>query len=98
MTRLPRYARGLKLVRIGVFVMLAQLVLALVMTLRALAADDAIDALTWIQYIPWANMGALGALLIGSLLALPDFRLARQPIGLVPIAEDATDEPPRFLT
>lgn len=89
--RLPGYSRGLKLVRVGVFIMLAQLVLSVVMTVKAFGADstdDAANAFKWIQYFLWANIGASVAMLIGSLLAVPDFRLARLPIyrGIVAIA------------
>lgn len=89
LTRLPSYARGLKLVRLGVFVMLAQLALTAVMTIKAVGADttkDALDTFTWIEYFLWANLGATFAMLIGNLLAIPDFRRARLPIHLVVIA------------
>ncbi|MBL0217563.1 MAG: hypothetical protein IPQ07_27275 [Myxococcales bacterium] len=84
--RLPRHARGLKLARIGVFIMLAQLVLGLVMSVKAFGAtstDGAEDAFKWIQYFLWANMGATGAMFVGSVLAIPDFRAARLPLGMV---------------
>lgn len=84
--RLPRYARGLKLARIGVFIMLAQLVLGLVMSIKALGAGntgEALDAFKWIQYFLWANMAATGAMFVGCALAIPDFRMARIPLGIV---------------
>ncbi len=89
LTRSPRYARGLRVIRIGVFVMLGQLVLSVVMMVKALGAGtsaEAFDAFKWVQYFLWANLGATVAMMIGSVLALPDFRLARLPTRLVVLA------------
>jgi hypothetical protein len=87
--RMPGHARGLKLIRIGTILMLVQLAISLVMSIKALAAsspDDAMDAFKWIQYYLWANMAATIAMFVGSVLAIPDFRLARMSIHLVLIA------------
>jgi len=89
MMRLPRYARGLKLVRLGVFLMLLQLGVSIVMTLKGLGAstpEEAFDAIKWVQYFLWVNIAATVAMLVGNLLALPDFALARISIHLVLIA------------
>lgn len=87
--RLPRFARGLKLVRIGVFIMLLQLALSVVMTIKSLGAEtdsDVFDVFKWAQYLLWANIAATGAMLIGSVLAVTDFRSARLPIPRAIIA------------
>jgi hypothetical protein len=87
--RLPRYARGLKLVRLGVFVMLAQLVVSVVVTVKALGVsspDEAFDAIKWVQYFLLANLAAAVAMTVGSVMAVLDFRLARMPIGQVVVA------------
>ncbi|MBA2538078.1 MAG: hypothetical protein H0V17_00460 [Deltaproteobacteria bacterium] len=87
--RLPRYARGLKLVRIGVFLMLVQLLMSTALILKSLTAstaDDAQDVLDWIKYVQWANLGAVGAMFVGALLAIPDFLAAKMSLVRVVIA------------
>ena len=77
---LPRFSRGLKLTRLAVFVMLAQLVLAIVMTVKALgasSASDVQDALKWTEYFFLANIGAMVAMLVGVVGAIPELRRAR---------------------
>ena len=74
---LPKFSNGLKLVRIGVFIMLLQLVLSIVMTIKAFGAStaqDARDALTWTQYFMLANIAAALAMLVGTLRAIPELR------------------------
>ncbi|CAN5875202.1 hypothetical protein BH11MYX3_BH11MYX3_07560 [soil metagenome] len=84
--RLPRYARGLKLVRIGVFLMLLQLGLSVVVLAKSLAGSDGESIIKLTQYFRWANIAGTGAMVVGSVLAVPDFRLARLPIRLVLLA------------
>jgi hypothetical protein len=77
---LPTFSRGLKLVRIAVFVMLLQLVLAVVMTMKALAAAstaDVLDAYKWTQYFFLANVGAMVAMALGTARAIPELARAR---------------------
>ena len=79
---LPSFSRGLKLVRIGVFIMLAQLVLVIVTTVKLLGAespDEVRTALDWTQYYLLANAAAMLAMLIGCARAIPELR--RTPIG-----------------
>ncbi|HEY5927517.1 MAG TPA: hypothetical protein VIV11_37790 [Kofleriaceae bacterium] len=81
---LPKYSSGLKLVRIGVFVMLLQLVLSIVMTVKAIgidSAEDAKDAIKWTQYFFLANIGAALAMFIGMVRAIPELRRAKVATG-----------------
>jgi hypothetical protein len=84
---LPVFARGLKLIRFAVYVMLLQLVLAIVMTIKAIAAsslDDLRSLLEWTQYFLLANIGAMLAMLIGAARTIPEFARSRMDIrGLV---------------
>lgn len=60
--------------------MLAQLVLAIVMTVKALgasSASDVQDALKWTEYFFLANIGAMVAMLAGVVGAIPELRRAR---------------------
>lgn len=89
LTRLPRYARGLKLVRIGVFIMLAQLGLSVIMTIKGLTADtpeEVFDTIKWVQYFLLANIGAAVVMLIGSCLTISEFGRTRLPIVRAVIA------------
>jgi hypothetical protein len=76
---LPKFSAGLKLVRIGVFIMLLQLVLSIVMTVKALtigSQEDAHDAIKWMQYLFLANIAAAVAMFIGTARAIPELRRA----------------------
>ena len=87
--RLPRYAGGLRLVRLGVLAMLLQLGLAIVVAIKTLSVNtqsDATSLIEWIKYLQWANLGAIVAMLIGTLLTVPDFLAARMSIARVAIA------------
>ncbi len=83
--RLPRYSRGLKLVRVGVFLMLLQLALSVIVAVMSISGSTS-DLPTWMGYFLWANIAGTGAMLVGSALAIGDFRLARLPVRLVVIA------------
>jgi len=86
---LPTFSRGLKLVRIGVFVMLAQLVLGIVMTVKALGVntpDEARDAIKWTEYFFLANVGATAAMCVGVARAIPELKRAGLDIGRIVIA------------
>jgi hypothetical protein len=84
---LPVFSRGLKLIRLAVYVILLQLAVAIVMTIKAIAAssmDDIRSLLDWTQYFLLANIGATLAMLLASLRAIPEFARARMDIrGLV---------------
>ncbi|HEY5946594.1 MAG TPA: hypothetical protein VIV40_13925 [Kofleriaceae bacterium] len=80
---LPSFARGLKLIRFAVFLMLLQLVLGIVMTVKSLGADsldDARDALEWTKYFMLANTGAAFAMFIGVARAIPELSRVRMNI------------------
>ena len=72
---LPRFARGLKLARLGVFVMLAQLVLGIGVALMALSGSDRL--LAWSSYLLLATLGATVAIGAGSAMAIGELRRAR---------------------
>lgn len=81
---LPKFSRGLKLVRIGVLIMLLQLVLAIVMAVKAFGADtqeEARDALKWTQYLFLANIAAGLAMLVGVAQAIPELKRAGVSTG-----------------
>ncbi len=84
----PRYARGLQLVRIGVFMALIQSLLSLALIGKAVTGglDDPMSLFRYAQYGVWSNLAAAIAMLAGALLAFPDFRKARLPVHLVVIA------------
>ncbi len=80
--RLPRYARGLTLVRFGMFAMLLNFGLsAYVMTklIGGSTADDIHSMLTWTRYALWVNIAAFGLMLLGSAVALPDLLVSKIP-------------------
>ena len=86
---LPTFSRGLKLVRIGVFVMLLQLVLVIVATVKAMGADtidESRSALTWMEYLMLANLAATLAMFVGVVRAIPELARARMDIGGLVIA------------
>jgi hypothetical protein len=89
MQRQPSYARGLKLVRIGVFMILLQSALTLMLTVKMLTADgpdEVFSAIKYAQYAMYTNLAAAVAMLVGSVLAVPEFRRARLPIHLAVFA------------
>jgi len=88
MTRQPSYARGLTLVRLGVFGILVTSGLTLLMMINMFrsSADGVFDALRYLQYAMYANLAALVAMLVGGVLAIPEFRRARLPIHLALLA------------
>lgn len=86
----PRYARGLQLVRIGVFLVLIQSLITMAMVGKALSGGSADESPTvlfnYAQYAVWTNLAAAVVMLVGSVLAFGDFRKARMPVHLVVIA------------
>ena len=83
--RLPRHAKGLKLIRIGVLAMLAQLALVLTSIMCLLFGHELrIDG--WGQLLLLVNLAAACMMLAGSLFALPDFRRVRLPTSRVYVA------------
>jgi hypothetical protein len=50
------------------------------------SAEDAMDLFKYAQYAVWTNLAAAVAMLVGSVLAFPDFRRSRLPVHLVVIA------------
>ena len=83
MTRQPSYARGLTLVRIGVFMMLLQSALTLMVLVKMISGGSTDDLLKYMQYAMYTNLAAVVAMLVGAVLALPEFRRAHLPIHLV---------------
>ncbi|HET9989394.1 MAG TPA: hypothetical protein VFQ65_12775 [Kofleriaceae bacterium] len=76
---LPMFSRGLRLVRLGVFVMLLQLALTILVTVKTLYVDSpesARDAFKWMQYLLLANAAATFGMLIGAARAIPELRRA----------------------
>lgn len=74
---LPKFSRGLKLSRIGIIVMLLQLGLTIVMTVRSLAisdADGAMSLIEWTGYLMLAHVVATGLMLIGIATSLGELR------------------------
>lgn len=83
--RLPRYARGLRLVRIGMFLMLLHFALSayLVTLMLRVSPGEEGRLFEWMQYTLWANCGAVGAMLLGTAISLPDFLAAKMsPVRL----------------
>lgn len=83
---LPAFSRGLKLVRIGVFLQLLQLVLSVVVTVKALGVDDASDAqntMKWAEYFLLANIAAVLAMLVGVARAIPELKRAGEDLTKV---------------
>jgi hypothetical protein len=83
---LPAFSRGLKLVRIGVFLQLLQLVLSVVVTVKALGVDDASDAqdaMKWTEYFILANIAAVLAMFIGVARAVPELKRAGEDLTKV---------------
>ena len=74
---LPKFSRGLKLVRIGVLIMLLQLVIAIVLAVKSFGIDthdDAREALKWTQYLFLANIAAGLAMFIGAAQSIGELK------------------------
>jgi hypothetical protein len=74
---LPKFSRGLKLVRIGVFLMLVQLVMSIVLAFKALSIDtqdEARSVLDLTKYTFLANIAAALAMVGGTLQAIPELK------------------------
>lgn len=87
--RLPKYARGLQLVRFGVLGMLLGLLLSIFVITKSLTASsesDAQDVIDFVKYAQWAYMAAMGAMLVGTLLAVPDFITSKMSLTRILIA------------
>lgn len=87
--RLPRYARGLQIARFGVFGMLVMLALSIALAVKTVTASterDAMDIIDYAKYTQWANLAAVGAMLAGMVLAVPDFRAARMSLVRIAIS------------
>jgi hypothetical protein len=84
---LPSFSRGLKLTRLAVFLMLIQIVMGLVTSLKLVSAgspDDARDALSWLEYVMLANIVAALGMFVGVARAIPEFKRVRMQLtGLV---------------
>ncbi len=69
--------------------MLLQLGLAMAVALKTLTAstpDDAMNLIEWIKYLFWVNLAATGAMLVGTLLAFPDFMVSKMSTWRVVVA------------
>lgn len=83
---LPTFSRSLKLVRFGVFMMLLQLVLSIIVTVKALGVDDASDArnaMKWAEYFLLANAAAVLAMLVAMARAIPELKRAGEDLTKV---------------
>ena len=81
--QLPAFARGLRITRFAVFLVLAQLALSLVLSVKSFAAsspDDALEAFKWLRYLLIANLGSAVAMLAGALISLPELRRVHVPV------------------
>jgi len=74
---LPKFARGLKLSRIGIIIMLLQLGLTIVMTVKSMAVSDrdgALSLIEWTGYLMLANLVSTSLLLIGAAMSLGELK------------------------
>jgi hypothetical protein len=74
---LPNFARGLKLSRIGIIIMLLQLGLTIVMTVKSMAVSDdegAVSLIEWTSYLMLANLASTGLLLVGVAISLGELK------------------------
>ncbi len=80
--RLPRYARGLRMARLGMFLMLLHFLLnAYLVTLIIRASPGDEDRLiATMKFTLYANLGAVGLMLLGALISVPDCRAAQMPL------------------
>ena len=83
MQRQPSYARGLTLVRIGVFMMLLQSALILMVLVTMLRGGTGDELLKYMKYAMYTNLAAMVGMVVGAVLALPEFRRAHLPTHLV---------------
>ena len=81
---LPAFSSGLKLTRIAVFAMLAQLGLVTVITIKAITAsspEDMQSTFTWMQYSMLLHVAATFVMLVGVGRAIPELSRVKQDIG-----------------
>lgn len=74
---LPKFSGGLRLVRLAVFVMLLQLALTIIVTVKTLfvdSPDSANEALKWMRYLLLVNAGAALAMAVGAGRAIPELQ------------------------
>lgn len=86
---LPTFSSGLKLTRYAVFVMLVQIIMSIVTSIKLLAAstpDDARSALNWLEYVMIANLAATAGMFVGALRTIPEFKRVRMPLGALALA------------
>jgi hypothetical protein len=79
---LPRFSRGLKIVRLAVYAMLLQIAIAFVVTVKTFGADTpdaARSALDWMQYLLAAYGVIVFAMFIGVAGAIPEIVRVRLP-------------------
>jgi hypothetical protein len=86
---LPSFSRGLKLARFAVFLMLFQIVMTIVTSIKGASAstpDEVRSALSWLEYVMLANVAAALAMLIGVARAIPEFKRVRIDVTSLVIA------------
>lgn len=74
---LPRFSKGLKLARIGIIVMLLQLGLTIVMTVRSMSASDAdsvMSVVKWTNYLMLASTVSAGMLLAAVAMSIGELK------------------------
>lgn len=82
------FSRGLRLVRVAVYVLLLQIAVTIVMTITSLggSGDDWKDLAKWTQYLFVVNTAVTAAMCVGMLRAMPELARARMGIGGLVIA------------
>jgi hypothetical protein len=86
---LPSFSRGLKLVRFAVFLMLIQIVMTIVTSIKGASAntpDELSSALSWLEYVMIANVAAALAMFVGVARAIPEFKRVRIDVTSLVIA------------
>jgi hypothetical protein len=86
---LPSFSRGLKLVRIGVFIMLLQLVMLVVARVKLISAgnsEEARSALAWTEYYLLANAAAMVVMFVGAARAIPELKRTAVGAGQLVVA------------
>ena len=74
---LPTFSRGLRLVRLAVFVMLLQIALTILVTVKTLyvdSPDSAKEALRWMRYLLLVNGGAAAAMGFAAARSIPELK------------------------
>ena len=71
------FSRGLKLVRVSVYLILVQLALTLLLTISSLGAGNIKDLLDWTRYSLLANAVATLVMCVGAVRAIPELSRAR---------------------